>query len=481
MANPYGKYRLHLKNFRAIEEADITLDGITVVAGINACGKSTISRLFYETFRCSNAFREIAFAEIAKKCFEIERELYHFTALYEIIAKEQPSRQNLDEEFGFQYPAETVFSVKRFLENFDKAGEDDIFTLIRKAKDIAERFNKLSELQIWSRRLARSLTAGKIQLLQKENPYKNQEDLGVVLAKLECSLKNEFVAIEQRVLRRDFDIFKSELIQIFPDLFDDELPLLEKGIEFSFRDDDGEITDRKNKILALISGVKETFYYDAPQFYLNISPATQPYYQAIKKVLNDEERKPENSARLKVLNDEFLFFTHGRAWIADNWTAEKFWFGREDGRRFPMRECATGLKSVGLLQMLMNKGALTETTAVFLDEPEAYLHPEWIVEYARMLVLINKTLGTRFFIATHNPDMTSAIRYISEKEGTLDSVNFYIAEESPTSKYQYRYRESREDDDEKSIGPLFSSFIRGIEKIAEYSNPSDKQEDSSDE
>lgn len=50
MANPYGKYRLYLKNFRAIEEADITLDGITVVAGINACGKSTISRLFYKTF-----------------------------------------------------------------------------------------------------------------------------------------------------------------------------------------------------------------------------------------------------------------------------------------------------------------------------------------------------------------------------------------------------------------------------------------------
>lgn len=460
MANPYGKYRLHLKNFRAIEEADITLDGITVVAGINACGKSTISRLFYETFRCSNEFREIAFTEMAKKCFEIEKELWHFSALYEMITKQNKnSEEGLEEDFAFQYPSEPLFSVKGFLTALEH-GENDIFSVIKRARLAAEKFDALPDLQIWARRLTRSLTAGKIQMLQKETPY-NAEELEVTLIKLEEALKNEFWEIERRVLKRDFTIFKSEITQIFPKL------LSNRNGEFHFYDIDGEVTDEKNNILALISGIKEIFYYDTPLFYLN-SSMMEPYYRSIINTLSRDEVNLENEAEIEALNVKFSDFIQGNVVVEQTLFSEEYWYHREDGQRFPMKNCATGLKSVGLLQMLMNKGALTETTAVFLDEPEAYLHPEWIVEYARMLVLINKTLGTRFFIATHNPDMTSAIRYISEKEGTLDSVNFYIAEESPTSKYQYRYREAKEDN--KSIEPLFKSFARGLDKIDEYSD-----------
>lgn len=34
--------RLEIKNFAKIKEADITLDGITVIAGENNTGKSTV-------------------------------------------------------------------------------------------------------------------------------------------------------------------------------------------------------------------------------------------------------------------------------------------------------------------------------------------------------------------------------------------------------------------------------------------------------
>ena len=37
--------KLHVKNFRAIHEASIKINGITVVAGLNGCGKSTLSKL----------------------------------------------------------------------------------------------------------------------------------------------------------------------------------------------------------------------------------------------------------------------------------------------------------------------------------------------------------------------------------------------------------------------------------------------------
>ena len=43
--------RVKTEKFRAINDADIIIDGITLVAGENGCGKSTISKLLYFLFK----------------------------------------------------------------------------------------------------------------------------------------------------------------------------------------------------------------------------------------------------------------------------------------------------------------------------------------------------------------------------------------------------------------------------------------------
>ena len=47
--------RLEIKNFAKIKEADITLDGITVIAGENNTGKSTVGKILNSYFK---AFKE---------------------------------------------------------------------------------------------------------------------------------------------------------------------------------------------------------------------------------------------------------------------------------------------------------------------------------------------------------------------------------------------------------------------------------------
>lgn len=42
-----SKLALRVKDFRAIANAEIELDGITVISGINSAGKSTLSKLLY--------------------------------------------------------------------------------------------------------------------------------------------------------------------------------------------------------------------------------------------------------------------------------------------------------------------------------------------------------------------------------------------------------------------------------------------------
>ena len=55
---------LHVKNFRAIHEAAIKINGITVVAGLNGCGKSTLSKLLYYVFKVTNNFEQSVAKEI---------------------------------------------------------------------------------------------------------------------------------------------------------------------------------------------------------------------------------------------------------------------------------------------------------------------------------------------------------------------------------------------------------------------------------
>ncbi|MDO5666096.1 MAG: AAA family ATPase, partial [Bacteroidia bacterium] len=43
--------KIILKDIRAINSAEITLDGITVITGENGSGKSTVSKLTYNLFK----------------------------------------------------------------------------------------------------------------------------------------------------------------------------------------------------------------------------------------------------------------------------------------------------------------------------------------------------------------------------------------------------------------------------------------------
>lgn len=141
---------------------------------------------------------------------------------------------------------------------------------------------------------------------------------------------------------------------------------------------------------------------------------------------------------------------------------DNFKYKRLDGKTFDLLDVATGIKAFSILQLLLKGGHLNDKTLLIIDEPESNLHPQWIVEYARIIVKLNKHLGVKFVLASHNPDMVSAIRYISEKEGILDNVNFYLAEkERETFSYNYK-------DLGKEIDPIFGSFNIALDRINQY-------------
>ena len=87
---------------------------------------------------------------------------------------------------------------------------------------------------------------------------------------------------------------------------------------------------------------------------------------------------------------------------------------------------ASGIKSFGLLQLLLNSGNLNENSILIIDEPEVHLHPFWQVEYAKILVkLVENNIPV--VVASHSPYFIEALKTYSDKT-IKDKTNFYLGE-----------------------------------------------------
>ena len=116
------------------------------------------------------------------------------------------------------------------------------------------------------------------------------------------------------------------------------------------------------------------------------------------------------------------------------------------------------------MSQLLRNGWLDKETLLMIDEPEAHLHPQWIVEFARLLVKIHKELGVKVLVASHNPDMVAAIQSIAQKEEVIDKTVFYLAQRGKDEPH-YVFSDKGTD-----ISDIFTSFNIALSRIEQYGN-----------
>ena len=80
--------KLSIKNFAKIKNADITIDGITVIAGENNTGKSTVGKILFSLFNSLSNVNEKILEERLK---EIEKS-NQLTTWNSIVGKKRVSR-----------------------------------------------------------------------------------------------------------------------------------------------------------------------------------------------------------------------------------------------------------------------------------------------------------------------------------------------------------------------------------------------------
>ena len=374
---------LSVENFKAVKKADIALNGITVVSGINGCGKSSLSQLLYYSFYYANHFNEIVdsvlndellrYVEVLR---QIEREVNGLTSVNSIILR----HVSVADKMKYLQYVENLFTG--FLSYRD-------FVYSQKDEDIMNSFKRIV-------RIIKNMFDDSLDDLDKL--------LGLFYEEIETLFD---VALRDKEKRHYFllhDYLDSYLKGIYPQKW----VIREYGVSFA----GGE-----TKSVPLLHYIKRVAYI------MKGEPLVE----------KDDIRNP------------------------------KLCYKRDDGKIFDLKDCATGIKSFSILQLLLKNGFLQKDTLLIIDEPEAHLHPQWIVEYARMIVLLHKEIGVKFFVASHSTDMISAIRYIAAKEEVQDKLNFYLAEDSEGTPYEYTYRDLGLD-----IDPIFKSFNKSLDKIDEY-------------
>lgn len=81
---------------------------------------------------------------------------------------------------------------------------------------------------------------------------------------------------------------------------------------------------------------------------------------------------------------------------------KKEWIFKDSANRtYAIGMTAEGVKKVAVLDALLGNHYLSKDSVVFIDEPEANLHPELISKFMDIIYTLSK-VGIQFFIATHS-------------------------------------------------------------------------------
>ena len=428
-----SKYTFKLSNYHAIEKAEIILDGITVLSGENGSGKSTISRWLYYLIKGTNEYEifvdKEAMSEIRSMLDSIRRASMILD--FDNVIRSTQTRQVLSEIWNV--------GIESYQDKFNSIVDSFVDSL----------FEELSSRRSVNTALRRLSTVFQLELTKDDN-------IDSVLNKISDQLRRDYQIILRHTIEQKKKRDTTSLTKIIRNiaspgdgwpnefsLYEDHLPLINKK----------EFREPVMLNRAIYYGTQRTIsslVYDSEFDKMLRNPLLEmpiisgAIRMRIQRVINGTITYEDESS---LLMDEPGLYYHRKI----------------DNLRIPLKQAATGITSFAYLLQLLNNGYLQKDTLLIIDEPEVHLHPQWIVDYAKLLVLLNKKIGMKILISSHNPDMVSAIQSISRKEGVIDTVHFYVAQKQNEEDFRYTYKDLGTE-----IGDIFDSFNIALSRIQMY-------------
>lgn len=390
--------RLQIQNINKIKEADIALNGLTVIVGENDMGKSTIGRAFFSTIKAVSNMRSLSNESSANKASKHIDSLYkHFYGKRSI-----DGAMELLPRFKSEMERICLDEAERnaFLEHLN-AKIDEI--------DLSPRQKSLLKEDIANIRICYDQVDNPAAILKTELAYLvESEFMGQF-----CSSKSELTYIMLDTEEEGRLIFKAKNNQV-------------TEVSFSERGFYEDITYVESPLyFHLLDSLKSSVAYREMKRTLGYKPMAPAHVKDfVDKVLNFQNFNNQQSLfgpQSKDFHTEDII--HGM--FAYDKSSRSIVY-QKNGMKIKPINVASGIKSFGALQLLLDGYCISNNRPLIWDEPENHLHPQWQVEFAKVIVQIVNS-GIPVMISTHSPYFLQAVRYYSAMYSIEKYVNYYMA------------------------------------------------------
>ncbi|MEI0608696.1 ATP-binding protein [Brachyspira pilosicoli] len=416
--------KLNIKNLGRIKEADIKIDGITVIAGENNTGKTTVGKVL---FSCFNSFNNLEKEIYLDRKLSIRKELYN---LYELFVKYELINYRNSEllEYVLDDIPDSIYTIHI---NSKKNVYDILISNLSGYVDIKDK-NVVDSIK---------KTAKKIE------EYLNISDEKIGYKKIEEYFNEMFNKQINSRIERD-TIAEINILDLY----------------FKFKDDEcvDANLDYLNKIN--IYFIDNPFIFDRNDYFYSLSIQES---HLINKILNSEKPSASDKIlteeKLKKIYEKLSNVVNGKILEKD----EKFYL-EEDFLYEPIsiHNLSAGLKSFAIIKMLLERNALKEDDILVLDEPEIHLHPKWQLLYAEIIVLLQKEFNIYILITTHSPYFLEAIEMYSKLHNMQEKTNYYLSDIENKYSIFKLVNESIED--------IYSLMAQPIEELEDLENSFDE-------
>lgn len=396
---------LKLENVGPIDNAKINIGKINIVGGKNSTGKSTSSKLLYCFLRSNSSNRqELALKSLRNSIEELNRNLKRFLPFeYKTAEIFRPSyfsaRKEMNLEDLIDAFDEMNYIYGKFLNNiYSESPNSDDFN------NKSYKTNKKFQTAI-------------------DNLEEKIETTKHLIYIIDSNSYELYTSIIRNLLELEFNIDEDEKTNGFACLYS-------KEEDFKYTIDFNEYKFEYENFLY----IEEVYYIDSFSIFdmKGEGNFNSEHVQTLYKALLDD--KGSKDMFDKIVNENIIKIEKEIYEIIGGkveYNKREFNY-QNDSISVQMKNTASGIKQIGIIQLLLANRKLKPNCFLVFDEPEVNLHPEWQIKLAEVLVLIAAKLDIIIYINTHSPLFIEAIDAYSEYYEIEDDTNYYLT--SPAEK-----------------------------------------------
>ena len=394
-----------LKNFGKIAEADIKLDGITVICGNNNTGKSTVGKALFSFFNSLHDYKnKIAIEKLntIRSCASRFSFITYYEELLGLIASHDG--------------AYTFAEVKKIIETY--IPESDKVTK-EKIEDLTTKLNA-AESDILSEYVSRYFSINMNGQIKRSDSGRER---CVVTAKFRSGIDS--ISFTQKDCKCNLREPLSNTAYYINNPF--VLDYLNRYGNYY-----GMSPMERNVIEAIINA-QESINQNTMTGILE-SVSNKKDLDEIKNVL-----KQAYDGQTKIDNGQYFYV--------------------EKGVPYDFRNISAGLKAFALIERLLETGVLKRKDVLILDEPEIHLHSEWQNIYAELIVILQKKFELTILLVTHSNQFLESLIFFTKKYGISERGNYYIPSQNEKGIIIV--------DDDRNLSAMRKSLKSGIYKLAD--------------